>query len=54
MMERDYVIPEDIHEVFYSVMNHRIMLSTRARASGTTEADVAKQILAAVSIPRLK
>jgi MoxR-like ATPase len=54
IMERDYVIPEDIHEVFYSVINHRIMLSTRARASGTTEADVAKQILAAVSIPRLK
>jgi MoxR-like ATPase len=54
MEERDFVTPEDIHAVFYSVFNHRVQLSTRAKAAGETEFDVAKQILAAVSIPRLK
>jgi MoxR-like ATPase len=54
MEERDFVTPEDIHAVFYSVFNHRVQLSTRAKAAGETEVDVARQILSAVSIPRLK
>jgi MoxR-like ATPase len=54
MEERDFVTPEDIHAVFYSVFNHRIQLSTRAKAAGETEFDVAEKILATVPIPRLK
>lgn len=52
--ERDYVIPEDIHAVFYSVCNHRLQLSTRAKAAGKTELDVTNQILSQVPIPNLK
>jgi MoxR-like ATPase len=54
MEERDFVTPEDIHAVFYSVFNHRIQLSTRAKAAGETEFDVAEKILATVPIPRLQ
>lgn len=51
---RDYVIPEDIHAVFYSVTNHRMQLSTRAKAAGITEFDVTEQILNKTPIPRLQ
>lgn len=50
---RNYVIPEDIHAVFYSVTNHRMQLSTRAKAAGVTEFDITEQILKEVPIPRL-
>jgi MoxR-like ATPase len=54
MEERDFVTPEDIHAVFYSVTNHRMQLSTRAKAAGKSEFDVTEQILSAIPIPRLK
>ncbi len=53
MEERDFVSPEDIHEVFYSVANHRLMLSTAAKAAGKTEFDVTEQVLSEVPIPRI-
>ena len=31
---RDYVVPEDFKAVFYPIANHRIILSTKAKASG--------------------
>ena len=31
---RDYVIPEDFKAVFYAIGNHRIILSTKAKACG--------------------
>ena len=31
--ERDYVIPQDVKEVFYDVMNHRILLKDVKRGS---------------------
>ena len=34
--DRDYVIPEDVHKVMYSVVNHRIILSTKAKQFGFT------------------
>lgn len=52
--DRDYMTPEDIHAVFYSVTNHRMQLSTRAKAAGITEFDVTEQLLGTVPIPRLK
>lgn len=53
MEDRDYVIPEDIHAVFHSVTNHRMQLSTRAKAAGKTEKDVSTQILSSVQIPNI-
>lgn len=31
---RNYVVPEDIKAVYYSVANHRVVLSTKAKATG--------------------
>ena len=52
-MDREYVTPEDIHAVFYAVTNHRMQLSTRARAAGANEFSVTQEILRNVPIPRL-
>lgn len=54
MTDRAYVAPEDIHAVFHSVANHRMQLSTRAKAAGKTEFDITEQILARIPIPGLK
>lgn len=51
--DRDYVIPADIHKVLYSVCNHRIILSTKAKAAGMDAADIIDEILNTVSIPKL-
>jgi len=31
---RDYVVPEDVKAVYYSIANHRVVLSTKAKATG--------------------
>lgn len=31
---RDYVIPEDVKEIFYEAVNHRVILSPRAKVEG--------------------
>ncbi|MDR1674184.1 MAG: MoxR family ATPase [Oscillospiraceae bacterium] len=47
---RDYVIPDDVHEVFYSVCGHRIVLSPKAKLEGTSTADILGGILKDVKI----
>ena len=32
--DRNYVVPEDIKAVFFSIANHRVVLSTKAKATG--------------------
>lgn len=51
--DRDFVIPEDVHKVLYSVCNHRIILSTKAKASGKDAADILSDTLDLVPIPKL-
>ena len=50
---RNYVVPEDIHAVFHSVCNHRIILGTKAKAVGKSTEDVLMDILDSVPIPKL-
>ena len=52
-MDQEYVTPEDIHAVFHSTCNHRLILNTKAKAGGFDSADILAQIFAAVPIPRL-
>ncbi len=52
-MDRDYVTPEDIHCVFHSTCNHRLILNTKAKAAGMDSEKVLDQIFASVPIPRL-
>ncbi len=48
---RDYVIVEDVHEIFADVCAHRILLSQRARMEKRTAADVMDGLLRTVKVP---
>jgi MoxR-like ATPase len=51
MHGRDYVIPEDVKEVVYPVLRHRIILNYEAEAEGITTDKVIAQILSKVRVP---
>lgn len=40
---RNYVVPEDVRDVYYDVFGHRIRLNTKAKAEGITVAEVLMQ-----------
>ena len=48
---RDYVVPEDVREVFTDVCAHRILLSQKAKASHLTAQTVLEQISEEVNEP---
>ena len=50
LKNRDYVIPEDIQEIFKDVTIHRIILNTKARISNSSEEKILLDILNSVSI----
>ena len=50
---RDYVLPEDIKEVFVPTITHRLLLSPKAEGAGKTAGHVLQDILAAVDAPKL-
>jgi MoxR-like ATPase len=47
---RDYVLPEDIKEISYDVLNHRLILNYEAEAEGVTSRDIISNILKKVAI----
>ncbi len=49
---RDYVTPEDIRNVFYDVLGHRVKLSTKARAEGKSAEDALNELFNGVKVPR--
>lgn len=48
---RDFVIPEDIQRVMYPVCNHRIILSTKAKAQNLSASDIINDTLRQIRIP---
>lgn len=52
MKGRDFVIPEDIQYVAYPVLNHRIILSPEREMEGYSTADVIKDIVKKMEVPR--
>jgi len=48
---RNYVIPEDVADVYQDIARHRIVLNTKARVSRVREEAVLKQILEEVKQP---
>ena len=48
---RDYVIPEDVQEVFSDVCAHRVILTQKARLSGATAEQVLSELLKTVEVP---
>lgn len=51
MQGRTYVIPQDVRDVSYPVLRHRLILNYRAEAEGMTTDDIIKEVLKLV-IPK--
>ena len=49
---RDFVTPEDIKEVAIPVLQHRVMVTPEREMEGISSAEIIKQIMDAVEIPR--
>lgn len=52
MRGRDFVIPEDIQEVVYPALRHRLILAPEAEMEGLTADDVLKQLIHNIEVPR--
>lgn len=48
---RDFVSPEDIQNMAYDVLRHRLLLNYEAEASGLTPDDVIRQLISQVAVP---
>lgn len=48
---RDYVIPDDVKELVYPVLNHRLILKSDAKISGKTTELILKDILSSTRVP---
>lgn len=51
---RDYVIPEDIKEVFLPVVIHRIQVSAKAKVGHIKPEEMAAQVLEEVKTPSIR
>ena len=50
---RDHLLPQDVYDVAYDVLNHRLVLSFDAVADGVTVDDVLVEVLTTVPAPRI-
>ena len=48
---RGYVIPEDVKEISYDVLRHRIGLTYEAEAENVSSDDIIKKIFETVPVP---
>jgi MoxR-like ATPase len=51
LSQRDFVAPEDIQDMAFDVLRHRLILSYEAEAEGITTDDVIKELLTRVAVP---
>ena len=49
--KRGYVTPDDVRNICYDVLRHRIGITYEAEAENVTQEDIIKQILNAVEVP---
>jgi len=49
---RNFVIPEDIQQATYPVLNHRIILTPEREMEGLVPEDIIKEILSQLEVPR--
>jgi len=50
---RGYALPQDVYEIAYDVLNHRLVLSYEALAEGVTVDDVLVDLLSKLPAPRI-
>lgn len=48
---REYVVPDDVEQIFLDIAKHRIVLNTKARVTHVTEAAVLEEILGTIRQP---
>ena len=48
---RDFVIVEDVQEIFSDVCAHRVLLSQKARSENITPSQVMEELLSSVQLP---
>jgi MoxR-like ATPase len=53
VQDRNYVIPEDVHDVWQAVAGHRVRLGGQAKASGISTEEALKRVLGQVEVPRI-
>ena len=53
LRERNYVVPEDVREVFTAVCAHRLVLKPQARIEGVTAENILEQIMQSVPAPSM-
>jgi len=51
LSQRDFVAPEDIQDIAFDVLRHRIILSYEAEAEGITADHVIKELIARIAVP---
>ena len=51
---RDFVTPDDIKAVGHSVLAHRVAVTTEAEIDGVLAADILRQVLDSVPVPRVR
>lgn len=51
---RAFVIPSDVQDVCSSVLAHRLVLNSRAKAAGLTDVRILEEIMGAVQVPRIR
>ena len=49
---RDFIMPEDIKQMAYPVLRHRIILTPEKEMEGVSTDDVIKQLIEAIEVPR--
>ena len=49
---RDFVTPEDIKEITYPVLSHRIILTPEKEMDGVSATDIIKELLEKIEVPR--
>jgi MoxR-like ATPase len=52
MRGRSHLLPQDVYDVAYDVLNHRLVLSFDAVADGITVDDILVEVLTTVPAPR--
>lgn len=51
---RDYVLPQDVSEVFCDVAAHRLVLNRKARINGLSQESIAQDVMSIVEMPKIK
>ena len=49
---RDFITPEDIREVTYPVLSHRVVLTPEREMEGVNTAEIIKEIIEQIEVPR--